>query len=351
MRIGIVNDLRLAREALRRIVLSRPADEVAWTAVDGEEAVALAGSDPPDLILMDLMLPKLDGVEATRRIMSQHPCAILVVTSSVAQHMPRVYEAMGHGALGAVDTPSLRPDGGHSGIAELSAKIDIVAKLLGGSSSSSSLLPAQPSASRESRPGRRPPLALLGTSTGGPRVIAEMLGGWPGPPESCVVVVQHMDESFADGLARWLGERCRLGVERVRDGQGPEAGKVLVAACDRHVAMGPDGRFSHTDEPRESCYHPSVDVLFRSVAEHWPAPGAAALLTGMGRDGAEGLKALRARGWRTYAQAEAGCPVWGMPKAAVEIGAASEILGPADIARSMAAHLSPASSPAPPRHR
>jgi two-component system response regulator WspF len=350
VRIGIVNDLRLAREALRRIVLSRPSDEVAWTAIDGEEAVSLAGSDPPDLILMDLMLPKLDGVEATRRIMSEHPCPILVVTSSVSQHMARVYEAMGLGALGAVDTPTLRADGRESGAAELYAKIDTVAKLIGGGPSPAHRLPAPPKARRE--PGsRRPPLALLGASTGGPRVIAEMLEDWPGSCEACVVVVQHMDESFADGLARWLAEHCPLAVERVRDGQGPEPRKVLVAACDRHVAMGPDGRFSHTDEPRESCYHPSVDVLFRSIAEHWPAPGAAALLTGMGRDGAEGLKVLRARGWRTYAQAERGCPVWGMPKAAVEIGAAAEVLGPADIARAMAVHLSPSASPAPPRYR
>lgn len=347
MRIGIVNDLRPAREVLRRIILSRPPHEVAWTAIDGEEAVALALSNPPDLILMDLMMPKLDGVEATRRIMADRPCPILVVTASVTGHMPKVYEAMGHGALGAVDLPTLRPDGSGPGIAELFAKIDTVAKLIGGGP-----VHAPPAMPRiEAGSGRPPPLALLGASTGGPRVLAEMLATWPGPPDTCIVIAQHMDESFADGLARWLAEHSVLPVERIRDGQIPEPGRVLVAACDRHIAMGKGGRFVHTDEPRESCYHPSVDVLFRSVAEHWKAPGAAALLTGMGRDGAEGLKALRARGWRAYAQAEAGCPVWGMPKAAVEIGAAEEALQPADIARAMALCLSRPASSAHHRHR
>src|SRR5436305_8168946 len=131
MRIAIVNDVAMTREALRRIVLSTPGHEVAWTARDGAEAIACARQDPPDLILMDLIMPGTDGVEATRRIMGESPCAILVVTSTVSGHMSRVYEAMGHGAIDAVDTPSLGPRGEVTGAAALLGKIAGVGKLIG----------------------------------------------------------------------------------------------------------------------------------------------------------------------------------------------------------------------------
>ena len=131
MRIGIVNDLRLAREALRRAVDSEPRHRVAWTASDGAEAVERNREDRPDLILMDLIMPVVDGVEATRRIMNVCPCPIVVVTSSVSGHMGRVYEAMGLGALDAVDTPELGPTGDLAGAKVLLDKIQTVAKLIG----------------------------------------------------------------------------------------------------------------------------------------------------------------------------------------------------------------------------
>ena len=122
MRIGIVNDTGLAREALRRVVLSSPEHEVAWTASDGAEAIALARVDRPDLILMDLIMPGIDGVEATRRIMGESPCAILVVTATITGHLSRVYQAMGYGALDALDTPTLGPRGQIAGAALLLAQ-------------------------------------------------------------------------------------------------------------------------------------------------------------------------------------------------------------------------------------
>ena len=131
MRIGIANDTGLAREALRRVVLSSPANEVAWMAKDGAEAVALARADVPDLILMDLFMPGTDGVEATRRIMGESPCAILVVTATITGHLSKVYQAMGYGALDAIDTPTLGPRGEISGAALLLHKIELIGKLLG----------------------------------------------------------------------------------------------------------------------------------------------------------------------------------------------------------------------------
>src|ERR1700677_214256 len=131
MRIAIVNDMMLALETLRRTVASQPGHQVAWLAKDGAEAVEKAQADRPDLILMDLIMPGVDGVEATRRIMARSPRPIVIVTSSVSGHMGRVYEAMGLGALDAVDTPSLGPSGELEGARFLLAKIETVAKLIG----------------------------------------------------------------------------------------------------------------------------------------------------------------------------------------------------------------------------
>ena len=131
MRIGIANDTALAREALRRVVLSSPEHEVVWTADDGAEAIAMARANPADLILMDLLMPGVDGVEATRRIMGESPCAILVVTATVSGHLGQVYQAMGYGALDAIDTPRLGPRGEISGAAVLLHKIELIGRLVG----------------------------------------------------------------------------------------------------------------------------------------------------------------------------------------------------------------------------
>ena len=124
MRIGIVNDMVLAREALRRVVVSSSEHEVVWTASDGNEAIAMAREDRPDLILMDLFMPGTDGVEATRRIMGESPCAILVVTATVSGHLSKVYQAMGYGALDAIDTPALGTGGDGSGAAAVAPAQD-----------------------------------------------------------------------------------------------------------------------------------------------------------------------------------------------------------------------------------
>ena len=131
MRIGIVNDSIMACEVLRRVVLSVPGQEVAWIARDGEQAVAMTRSDRPDIILMDLFMPVMDGVEATRRIMSEWPCPILVVTATVSGHISKVYQAMGYGALDAVDTPVLGSGGELTGAASLLRKLDVIGKLIG----------------------------------------------------------------------------------------------------------------------------------------------------------------------------------------------------------------------------
>jgi two-component system response regulator WspF len=339
MRIGIVNDLRLAREALRRVVEAAPRHHVAWTAQDGAEAVERTRGDRPDLILMDLIMPGVDGVEATRRIMREAPCPILVVTSSVGGNIGKVYEALGLGAVDAVDTPRLGPGGQIEGAAPLLQKIDVVEKM--------AKCPPSVLATGESVIGQRPapasdapPVVAIGASTGGPNALARILTDLPADLPAGVVIVQHVDAAFAAGLVRWLREFSRLPVESVTPNGRPAPGRVLVAQTNDHLVMARDGTLNYSPEPREACYRPSVDVFFRSLARAWGTPGVAVLLTGMGRDGADGMAALRRQGWHTIAQDEASCIVFGMPRAAIAAGAAAEVLPPPRIAAAIVAGLS-----------
>jgi two-component system response regulator WspF len=341
MKIGIVNDSIMACEVLRRVVLSVSGQDVAWIANNGAEAVAMARANRPDLILMDLFMPGTDGVEATRRIMSDSPCAILVVTATVSGHISKVYQAMGHGALDAVDTPVLGARGEIAGAASLLRKIDVISKLIGKAPSPS------PSGSRSfSRPvpkqAQKPDLhqlVLLGSSTGGPFALAEILAKLPASLKTTIVMVQHVDAAFAPGLCQWLSEQARRKVELIVEKMAVAKEKTFLAGTDNHLVLGTDRRLHYSGEPRSVSYRPSVDVFFRSVAKNWPRPGVAVLLTGMGRDGAEGLLELHRLGWKTIAQDEATSVVWGMPKAAAEIGAADMVLPLPQIAHAIASLL------------
>jgi two-component system, chemotaxis family, response regulator WspF len=331
MRIGIVNDIGLAREALRRVVLSCSEHEVAWTANDGAEAIALARVDRPDLILMDLFMPGTDGVEATRRIMGESPCAILVVTATISGHLSKVYQAMGYGALDALETPILGARGQISGAALLLHKMELIGKLLGKtaerpsdgrhvSDSTTHTLHSPNSAAVIE------PLVILGASTGGPNALAQVLAEIPATLEVPIIIVQHVDAAFAPGLGQWLSEQAHRHVTLIKDGHRPAAREVLLSGTDDHLVVGEDHCLHYSAEPSDVSYRPSVDVFFASVARNWPWPGVAALLTGMGRDGAAGLLRLRRQDWRTIAQDESSSVVWGMPKAAAEISAAEQIL-------------------------
>ena len=332
MRIAIVNDMRAAAEALRRVVESLPGHTLAWTAGDGVEAVALARRDRPDLILMDLLMPHLDGAEATRQIMAATPCAILVVTATVSGNISLVYDAMGHGALDAVDTPSFGPAGEVTGAGPLAEKIGTIAKLVGAPAAGPQARPAPPT-------GTPPRLLVVGASTGGPKALCDLLLPLPHDWNTAVVIVQHVDVAFAPGLATWLTDRTGRSVRVADEGQLPRAGDVLLAGTNDHLVMAAGGGLGYRPEPREIFFRPSVDVFFESVATHAARPGVGVVLTGMGKDGARGLAALRRKGWHTIAQDEATSVVWSMPKAAVEAGAAAEVLPVGRMPAAIAARL------------
>ncbi len=322
MRIAIVNDLPMAVEVLRRVIVSVPDYRVAWIARNGAEAVEKCAADRPDLILMDLIMPVMDGVEATGRIMKETPCAILVVTASVAGNAAKVFEAMGHGALDAIGTPVCAPGAGISGDIELLKKIATIRQLITGEHT-----PADPSAGAAV-----PPLIVVGASTGGPMALVNFLSRMPRDPGAAIVIVQHVDVQFAAGLADWLDEQTELPVALAREGERPAGNRVYVAGTNDHLVCGADQAFHYTPEPADYPYRPSVDAFFLSLARHWRRADTAVLLTGMGRDGAAGMLALRKAGWHTIAQDQATSLVYGMPRAAVELNAAAEVLPIGDIA-------------------
>jgi chemotaxis response regulator CheB len=337
MRIAIVNDLKMAVEALRRAVAGCPEHSIAWIAFDGEEAVRKCAADRPDLILMDLIMPAMNGAEATREIMRHSPCAILVVTATVEGNVALVFEAMGHGALDAVNTPTFGKDGSLQGARDLLAKIENIGHLIGRKAASRTTTVRAPVAGSHLK--QRLHLVVLGASTGGPTALAEILTQIPEGLPAAFVLVQHVDVQFAADFAKWLDGRTRLRVRPAVPGCRPEAGIAWLAATNDHLIMTPDLTLDYSVEPADSCFRPSVDVFFKHVAACWPYTGVAALLTGMGRDGAEGLLALRKAGWLTIAQDEPTSIVYGMPKAAKELDAAGQVLPLPRIADAIASHV------------
>jgi two-component system response regulator WspF len=328
LRIAIVNGRARAVEILRQILLTVPEYEVAWVAADGAEAVRKCSEDHPDLLLMDLDMPHLDGVQATSRIMRENPCAILITTSAVSNNAGRVFEAMGQGALDVVATPRVGSSHRIEGGKELLDKISRVSRLITTRGS------RETSAPPEGR-GKRPAFLVIGSSAGGPKALATILGALPVDFPGAVVIVQHIDSEFAPRLVEWLAGQTLLPVRLVENPCPVEAGTVLVAGGSRHLLMGPDMRLTHIIEPRDAPYRPSIDVFFSSVADHWPEPALAVLLTGMGKDGAMGLLDLRRAGWHTIAQDESSSVVYGMPRAAADLGAAVEVLSLAEITRAI----------------
>lgn len=322
MKIAIANSQ--IPERLCRMLLMVPGYQIAWIAHDGREAVARCVSDPPDLVLLDPDISGGDGVETTRRIMEESPCAILLVTTTVDGNAAKVFEAMRYGALDAVNTPQIGEEPQAKYTREVFLKkIRTLAKL---QKLSPHLVRTRLAENGATAPPSVPLLVAIGSSTGGPKSVVQILEGLPATFDGIIVIVQHVDVEFSAGLADWLDAQTALPVRLAVVGDRPKPGFVYVAGTNDHLVLTSRLRFAYTPEPVELPFRPSVDVFFNSLAQYWPDKGEAILLTGMGRDGAKGLARLRQVGWHTIAQDEATSVVYGMPKAAKQLDAAVEIL-------------------------
>ena len=322
MRIGIVSALPEVSAGLRQILAQRPRDELLWVAGDGAQAADLCSQNRPDLLLMTLGTAGNRCLEAITRIMAETPCAILIVTHHGDADSSAVFAAMGRGAIDVVDAPSPGDRGG-AGMAVFLRKLDTIGTLI----SSPRFIPGSEGVGDTTSNLRlRPRLVAIGASAGGPAALASVLANIPKDFPAAIVIVQHVDRQFAAGMAAWLSHDSPLPVRVAVEGDRILPGVVLLAATNDHLTLKAGDRLGYSPDPLECVYRPSIDAFFGSICAWWQGEAVGVLLTGMGGDGAKGLKSLRNEGHHTIAQDQSTSAVYGMPKAAMALGAAIDIL-------------------------
>ena len=331
MRIAIVNDNDANLIILKHIIEKLTDDDIAWTATCGAEAIKKCESDTPDLILMDMLMPDTNGVQASLTIMKKTPCAILIVTASVTGNAAMIFEAMSYGALDVIQTPFSHASESKVEISNFLNKLKTIKKLVKNNPKTNTTNSKNISSGGESNK----PIVVLGASTGGPGVLATILEAIPADFPAPIIIVQHVDSSFTNNFASWLNTQSKLNVRIAKQGERPQIGSVLVAGKSEHLIMTKGEKLSYSELYKELIYKPSVDVLFNSIAKYWQGDIVAALLTGMGKDGAQGLACIHKLGGHTITQTKETCAVYGMPKAADDIGVATESLDPEEIANSI----------------
>lgn len=338
----IVDDSPTVRAVLRRLIGSAPGLRVVGEAGDGEQAVEQAIRLSPDAILMDIEMPVMDGFAAIERIMAVRPTPILVVTSRANRSQVRTsFEAIRRGALEVIAKPE-DPAGWDVLARTLPITIRATARARPGGA-----MRADAAAAWHGRGnGAAAPLSAsariryvaIGASTGGPWAVHALLSALPAAPPAAVLVVQHIAPGFEEGFAEWLASDLARDVRVARDGEPAAPGVVRVAGAGAHLLLEPGGTLRlDAARPPRGVHKPSADELFLSCAASFPDQTAGVLLTGMGSDGAQGLAALRAAGGLTVVQDEGTSAVFGMPRAALEAGASTMALPPAEIGRLLAA--------------
>lgn len=339
IRVLLVEDSPVARMLLTHVVDSDPRLALAGVAADGEDGVAAAARLRPDVVVMDIHMPKLDGFAAARRIMETCPTRIVMVTASTdPKEVASTFKALEAGALAVLAKPVGPGDPAFAATAaELTETIRLMAEV--------------PVVRRWPRRAEKPAVAVppsplvaaaipvrvvaLGASTGGPLVLQEILSRLPRDLPVPLLIVQHISQGFAEGFAEWLDKSTGYPVRVAAPGEAALAGIAYVAPCGAQMRLRADGRIDLVDAPVEHGLRPAVSYLFRSLAATFGAAAIGVLLTGMGQDGALELQALRAAGAVTIAQDRETSIVFGMPGEAVRLGAAAYVLPPEAIAATL----------------
>lgn len=343
IRVLLVEDSPVERELLRYLLSGDPQLQLAGIAEDGAAGVAAACRLCPDVIVMDIHMPRLDGFAAARQIMETCPTRIVMVTASTQpEEVAASFRVLEAGALTLLAKPA---GAGSAGFAERAAEFLQTIKLM-------AEVPVVKRWPRSRTQPALPPLPMpplpsavslvaLGASTGGPQVLQEILSRLPADFPIPLLIVQHISDGFAAGFAEWLGKVSGFPVRIAAQDERPQAGCAYVAADGRHLGVRPDGRLCLADAPREQGLRPSVSYLFRSVTAAYGPAAIGILLTGMGNDGAQELQAMRQAGAVTIAQDRDSSIVFGMPGAAVQLAAALYVLPPAAIAATLQRLLLP----------
>ena len=330
VRVLVVDDSALMRKLIPQMLEADPSIEVVGTAMDGNFCLKKIEELKPNVVTLDLQMPGMNGIDTLKEIMRRSPLPVIVVSSHSTEGASVTFKALGLGAFDFVTKPQDASAHMAETAKELIAKIKAAAdcKVVRPGTFRAATAPAEKISAAKAAP---PPskLVAIGISTGGPQALEFLLAQLPPDFPGAIVVVQHMPEGFTEMFARRLDELCSLRVKEAQSGDTLQAGRVLICPGSRHMkvkrlTMGDIVVLN--DDVRVNGHRPSVDVLFRSAAEEFGPQAVAALMTGMGDDGAEGLGAVKKAGGMTIAQSEESCVVFGMPKAAIERGYATRVV-------------------------
>ncbi len=328
IRVLVVEDSITQRHQLVSLIQKAPDMTVVGQARDGLEAIQLVEKLRPDVISMDIRMPHLGGLDATRQIMGHFPTPIVIV-SNASNDADMAMQAMQAGALAAVEKPpaTTAPD-----FASRCDELLSMLRLMAGVRVIRHWHPVAPlpyptkPVTGVFRSPVRPEIVAIGASAGGPGTLATLFGGLPRDFNLPILVVQHLTPEFMPGLAEWLNRAGPLPVRLAVNGEPPSPGTVLIAPGGMHMRISADGRIVLDSMRGNFRHHPAVDVLLGSAADRYGPRAVGIVLTGMGDDGAQGLRSMRDAGARTIVQDEATCVVFGMPAASIALGAAEFVL-------------------------
>jgi len=340
VRVLVVDDSALMRKLIPLILERDPDIEVVGTAMDGAFALKKIAELQPDVVTLDLEMPRMDGIETLRTIMRNVPLPVIVFSTHSREGAYSTFKALALGAIDFVAKPKEAAAGNLDPVAHQLAEKIKVAKRAGGPKAIPKLEVEAPAPQKKRGHSTIPPsrIIAIGISTGGPNALQYVLSQIPADFPASFVIVQHMPEGFTDMFARRLDECCALDVQEAKSGDLLVAGRVLICPGNRHMMVRrmPRGEMAVlSDGPPINGHRPSADVLFHSVAQEFGLTAVGVLMTGMGDDGSEGLGAIKLAGGMTIAQSEETCVVGGMPRAAIVKGYVNKVL-PLD---GMAAYL------------
>jgi len=325
---------------LAQILATDPDIEVVGQAKNGEEAVDLVANLRPDLVTMDIHMPKMDGLQATEKIMAYTPTPILVVSSSVhGEGMGSAFDALKRGALEVIKKPEPKEWADLERIGrDVLRKVKVLANVrvithIHGRRSHAPAVNAQEMATGSERR-----IVAIGSSTGGPSALLSVLSKLPPDLPVPVLIAQHIADGFIPGLVSWLDGGAKIKVVAATDGERPKPGVVYFAPTGSNMVID-GGTIRFEPAGAGQLYIPSADTLFESVARSFGKRSIGVILTGMGADGANGLKVMHDKGAATIAQNEETCTVFGMPRAAIELGAARKVLAIEDVAGGIVEYL------------
>jgi two-component system chemotaxis response regulator CheB len=346
VRVLVVDDSALMRKLIPQILAGDSDIEVVGTAMDGAFGLKKIEELKPDVVTLDLEMPRMDGMETLRQITRRSRVPVIVVSALSTEGATATFKAL---ALGAFDFVAKPRDAASAHMDEIAN--DLIMKIKAASTTkmralAAPLLVDQPKANKPGIRERKEPtkVVAIGISTGGPNALQYLLPKLPGEFPGSIVVVQHMPEGFTSMFAHRLNESCAIDVKEAQSGDLLVAGRALICPGDRHIKvrrMPLGNTVVLADDARVNGHRPSVDVLFRSVAAEFGSRSVAVLMTGMGEDGAAGLGQIKNAGGLTIAQSEESCVVFGMPKAAIERGFAMRVVPLDMLANTLVSQCSP----------